>query len=76
MNRMKNILIGIDFSSYSQVALAQARRLVRWNQSDLHLIHVIDQYVLDELQKAMDRSEAEIEAEVKQKMNEDPKGKK
>ncbi len=70
MRKMENILTAIDFSSYSKVALEQAKRIARWNQSDLHLIHVIDKYVLEELHKTMGRPEKEIEDEVLQCTNE------
>ncbi len=65
MNRLKNIVIGVDFSEFSQLALAQAKRISRWNQSDLHLIHIVDANVVAELHKVMAHSLEEIAEDVR-----------
>ena len=66
MDRLQNIVIGVDFSEFSQVALAQARRIARWNQSDLHFVHVVDELVVKELHKAMSHSPEKITQDILQ----------
>jgi nucleotide-binding universal stress UspA family protein len=70
MDRLQNIVIGVDFSEFSQVALAQAKRISRWNQSDLHLIHVVDVNVVAEFRKAIDRPLQEITEDVQKTTHE------
>ena len=65
MDRLKNVVIGVDFSEFSQVALAQAKRIARWNQTDLHLIHVVDKLVVHDLQKAVGNPLAEVTEDVR-----------
>ena len=60
MDRLRNVVIGIDFSSFSQVALAQAKRMARWNQTDLHLIHVVDKQVVSDLRRALAQPLAQV----------------
>jgi len=64
MDRLQNIVIGVDFSEYSKVALEQAKRIARWNQSDLHFIHVVDKMVVGDLQKAVGSSLEKITQDV------------
>jgi len=61
MDRLKKILIGVDFTDFSNVAMAQAKRLARWSQSDLDVLHVIDKQVASDLQKTVADSMAEVE---------------
>jgi len=42
MDRLRNILVGVDFSEYSSGALAQAMRIAHWNGAKLHVVHVIE----------------------------------
>ena len=49
MNRLKNILVGVDFSDCSKAALVQAARLVQWNDARLHVVHVLESIVMSEL---------------------------
>jgi nucleotide-binding universal stress UspA family protein len=42
MDRLTNIVVGVDFSKYSQNALAQAIRIANWNEAKLHVVHVIE----------------------------------
>lgn len=53
MNRLKSVLVALDFSDRSQLALRQAIRLARWNQAELHLLHVIDKDTVDDLKSAV-----------------------
>jgi nucleotide-binding universal stress UspA family protein len=41
MNKLKTILVGVDFSECSRCALAPAVRLARWNDAGLRIIHAI-----------------------------------
>ena len=41
MNKLKTILVGVDFSECSRCALEQAVRLARWNDAGLRIIHVM-----------------------------------
>ena len=70
MDRLKNIVIGVDFSEFSKIALRQAKRISRWNQSDLDVIHVVDKLVVSELQKAVDSPYQEVLQDVKKNAEE------
>lgn len=58
MNRLKTILVGVDFSECSRCALAQAVRLAKWNNAGLRLIHALDPGALsaagEDLQPTLD----------------------
>src|SRR5512136_736530 len=41
MNKLKTILVGVDFSECSRCALEQAVRLARWNDAGLRVIHAL-----------------------------------
>lgn len=70
MDQLKNIVVGVDFSEYSQVALEQAKRITRWNQTDLHLIHVVDKHVVHDLEKAMGAPYKEVVKNVRESTQE------
>ena len=53
MNRIKDILVCVDFSDGARAALRQALRIATQNQAALHVIHVIDAAALDELAAAL-----------------------
>ena len=61
MDRLKKIVVGVDFTDFSKVALEQAKRVSRWSQSDLDVLHVIDKQVASDLQKTVGDSMAEVE---------------
>lgn len=42
MNKLKTILVGVDFSECSRCALEQGVRMARWNNASLSAIHVVD----------------------------------
>jgi len=65
MDRLKNVVIGLDFSEFSQIALAQAKRIARWNQTDLHCIHVVDKLVVTDLHKALGDSYDKVAQDVR-----------
>jgi universal stress protein E len=41
MQQLESIVVGVDFSTSSRVALACARRLAGWSQASVHAVHVI-----------------------------------
>ena len=49
MDRLKNIVVGVDFSRYSASALAQAMRIAHWNAAKLHVVHVIEPSITTDL---------------------------
>lgn len=53
MDKLKSIVVGVDFSSCSGVALAQAARIGAWNRSSVTAVHVIDSLVALELDEAI-----------------------
>ncbi len=53
MERLKSIVVGVDFSTFSQVALDRAIRMARRNQAKLHVIHVIEDSVVSDLREAL-----------------------
>lgn len=53
MIRLKHVHVGVDFSEFSALALAQATRIARWNDARLTVVHVIDETVVRELQSVM-----------------------
>ena len=65
MDRLKNVVIGVDFSEFSQVALAQAKHVARWNQTDMHLIHVVDKLVVSDLQQAVKQPMDQVTEDVR-----------
>lgn len=68
MNRLKNILVGIDFSPCSVVALNQAARIARWNNARLEIVHVVNVMVVREYAEAIDRPLMLVENEIEQAM--------
>ncbi len=58
MNKLKTILVGVDFSECSRSALEQAVRLACWNNAGLRIIHVLSPPSLNsagaELQPTLD----------------------
>lgn len=49
MNRIKRILVGIDFSASSFDALSRARQLALHNRAEVEVLSVVDTYALREL---------------------------
>lgn len=64
MKKLNKILVGIDFSSFSEAALCQGVRITDWNQSELSLLHVIDTHVLGDLDEAINISKKTLEEEL------------
>lgn len=64
MNRLKCVLVGVDFSPNSVTALAQAARMAKWNGAKLHVLHVVDALVVSDVAGAISRSPDELAREV------------
>lgn len=53
MDKLESIVVGVDFSPSSAVAMGQARRIADWNRARLHPVHIIDTLVVQDLQDAL-----------------------
>jgi len=73
MNKLKNILAGIDFSDCSRSALEQAVRLAKWNNARLHALHNIEYLTLSDAAWAShiphEKLEQQAIAEAKQSLH-------
>ena len=47
MDSLRNIIVGLDFTSASKEALDQAARIAAWNGATLYVMHVVDSSILD-----------------------------
>lgn len=65
MNRLRSILVGVDFSNHSRAALAQAVRISTWNGAKLNLVHVIDALVLADLGRLLKAPEGSLRGEAR-----------
>src|SRR5512139_3882230 len=69
MNKLNNILAGIDFSDCSRSALEQAVRLAKWTHARLHALHSIEYLTLSDAAWAshipLERLEQDAIAEAK-----------
>lgn len=52
MDRLKSIIVGVDFTTNSKAAVRQAVRIAKWNRSRLRAVHVVDSLVLAAVQDA------------------------
>ncbi len=64
MNKLKNILLGTDFSHCATAALQQAVRLAHWNNAHLQTIHVVDVLAVREYAEAFEQPLMLVEKEV------------
>jgi len=73
MNKLNNILAGIDFSDCSRSALEQAVRLAKWNNARLHALHNIEYLTLSDAAWAShiphEKLEQQAIAEAKQSLH-------
>ncbi len=53
MDRLKSVIVGIDFTPCSKAALAQALRIAQWNNATLRAVHVIESLVVTDLEEAI-----------------------
>lgn len=64
MNKLKNIVVGVDFSNRARCALSEAARLARANQSRLRVAHVVEEEAAEDLAEHERRDLAEIRGEL------------
>lgn len=62
MNRVRSIVVGVDFTPCSAAALRQAIRIAKWNQAQLHPVHIIETLVATELEAALTKFQVDIQA--------------
>jgi universal stress protein E len=60
MDRMNSILVGVDFSGCSKVALGQALRIAAWNRARVGAVHILDTLVMADVEFAMAAFQADI----------------
>jgi nucleotide-binding universal stress UspA family protein len=53
MERLKNVLVGVDGSAASGAALREAVRIARADGATVHVVHVLDATVVDDLKEAL-----------------------
>lgn len=70
MNKLKNIVVGVDYSTRSKGALIKAARLARQNKAQLHVIHVIEREHAEDLANHERRSPDAIRKELTDSANE------
>jgi len=64
MNRLKRIMLGVDFSAGSHAALRKAVRLARANRARLRALHVVDANLVAEAAWASGRTAADLGREL------------
>lgn len=62
MNRLRSIIVGVDFSPCSASALRQAVRIAKWNQAELHVIHIIEMLAAVDLEAPLSKFHLDIQA--------------
>jgi universal stress protein E len=60
MDRLKTILLGVDFSAGSTTAFKQAARIAAWNQAAIRAFHVLDTLVMVDLEYALGEFQTNI----------------
>jgi nucleotide-binding universal stress UspA family protein len=68
MNRLQQILVGLDFSPSCRTALAQAARLARLNGAALEAVHVVDLRSVRDYAEVTDQPLMLAEKEVTERM--------
>lgn len=53
VTKFSSIVVGVDFTPCSAVALGQAIRIAGWSGASIHVVHVIDTLVVIELEEAL-----------------------
>lgn len=54
MDRLKSIVVGVDFSPGSAGAVRQAVRIAQWNSAELYAVHVVDKSRVIDLAATLD----------------------
>jgi nucleotide-binding universal stress UspA family protein len=60
MNKLRTIVVGVDFCPASAAALRQAMRIARWSQSGVKVVHVLETLMVVDLQEALSVMQADI----------------
>lgn len=60
MDKLQSIVVGIDFTSCSAVALRQAMRIAAWHGARVQVVHVIDTLVAQEMEETLTSLQANI----------------
>lgn len=60
MKGLDSIVVGVDFTPCSAVALRQALRIAAWSHATVHIAHVIDTVVVIELEEALSPMQEQI----------------
>ena len=60
MDRIRSIVVGIDFTPCSASALRQALRIAKWNRAKVTVVHVVDPQIADELESALSPTIADV----------------
>ena len=66
MNKLKTILVGVDFSECSRCALEQAVRLARWNNAGLRIIHAMSPASLNSTDQALQQTLDELRGRMRE----------
>ena len=66
MNKLRTIIVGVDFSECSRNGLEQAARMAEWNQANLRIIHAVEHLTISEAAEALRLNEDEIRSEIRQ----------
>ncbi len=64
MNKLKNLVTGVDFSGQSRIALTEAARIAEWNGAKLRLVHVVEAQTVRDLARHERRDVEELRAEL------------
>ena len=65
MDRIKNILVCVDFSPGSASAVSQAARISGWNNANLHVLHVVEDLVVQDLATALSKDKESLQEEIR-----------
>jgi len=65
MNKLKTIIVGVDFSECSRSALEQAVRLARWNNAGLRIIHAIPPTSVNSNDESLQRMLDELRGQIR-----------
>lgn len=71
MDRIRNILVCVDFSPGSACALSQAARISGWNNANLNILHVVEDLVVQDLATALSRNKNELVKEIQSQFTEE-----
>jgi universal stress protein E len=64
MDKLQSIVVGVDFTACSGVALRQAIRIAQWNRATVRAVHVIDTLVATELEEALSPFQKDVRAQL------------